>query len=232
MEIIFIVGAIQSFFQVIILLNKRGKSLPDFILSTWMFFIGFHLTLHYLGTLGYAESWPYLQGIESPMPLIHGPLMLLYVQAQNGKTWNGQWTYLLHFAPFVGLYLFYTPQFLYSIEELNAWIDGIDAGQHTPIVLIVNVLFILLSGPVYVVWSALHLRKHRKLIGQFFSYQEKINLQWLRVLVTGLGIIWVAVLGGNLVEGLLDNAPEFITEGHVIFTAVTIFAFTIGFFRC
>ncbi len=230
MEVIFLIGAIQSFFQVIILLNKKGKDLPDFILSTWMFFIGVHLLLHYLIAIDYAETTPHLKGLEAPLPTIHGPLMLLYIQAQNGKIRKWSWSYMLHFVPFVALSLYYIPKFQMSAAELNAWIDEMEATGDYAFGIMINGIATTVSGPVYVVWSAIDLRKHRKLIGQFFSYQEKVNLTWLRNLVIGMGLIWVAVIGGNLMYETYENTPEFVANGHLIFMVVTLFAFSMGYF--
>ncbi len=229
MEIIFIIGAIQSFFQVLILLNKKKKGISDYILSVWMLMIGIHLLLFYLRVVGYDESWPYIQGIEGPLPTVHGPLLLLYIQSQRGflEKWN--WKHLLHFVPLFLLYLGYIPYFMLPLDELSALIRYFQETGDVPFLIRTNTILNLFSGVVYVIISSISLTRHRKVIGQFFSYEDKVNLVWLRNLIVGMALIWVMVLFSDAAfSGQLEI--EFIDEGYLIFTTVTLFSFSMGYY--
>ena len=71
------------------------------------------------------------------------------------------------------------------------------------------------SGVIYVVWSAVLLKRHSNNIRNQFSDLHKINLRWLQILTFGLGVIWVLV---------------FMHNDTMVFSAVVVFVFLIGFF--
>jgi AraC-like DNA-binding protein len=71
-------------------------------------------------------------------------------------------------------------------------------------------------GIIYVIWSSLLLRRHRRRIQNQFSYLEKINLQWLQFLIWGLSAIWVLVI--------------VIQKDIFIFAGAVVFVFLIAFF--
>jgi AraC-like DNA-binding protein len=74
---------------------------------------------------------------------------------------------------------------------------------------------IIISGIAYVTTSLFLLRQYRKSIEDEFSNIEKINLAWLRYLVYGIAVIWIAVIIGN---------------DTVIFGIVVLFVFFLGYF--
>jgi len=86
----------------------------------------------------------------------------------------------------------------------------------------------LISGPVYVVWILLLLKRHRKNIGLHFSFTEKIELKWLKNLTLGLGGVWLVILIVYAVWDLFNLQIPFERE-LIIYSAVTIFVFVIGF---
>jgi hypothetical protein len=79
MSVIFNIGIFLSIFLGVLLLTKRNKSLPDKILAVWMFIIGIHLMSYFLYSQGYWDNYPNLIGITVPFPLLHGPMLYLYI---------------------------------------------------------------------------------------------------------------------------------------------------------
>lgn len=75
---------------------------------------------------------------------------------------------------------------------------------------------ISLSGIIYVAWTVILLKKHRRKTRGQFSNLEKVSLNWLRFLTIGLGGIWflVAVFSNDL----------------LVYAGVVIFVFLIAFF--
>lgn len=69
---IFTIGIFTALFFCILLLNKKNKSLPDKILSMWMFVISIHLANYYIYSNGYWEIYPHLIGITVPLPFFTG----------------------------------------------------------------------------------------------------------------------------------------------------------------
>ena len=215
--IVFIIGIVQAFFIEFLLLGKKNKSLTDKILAMWMFVIGLHLFLHYLFYVEYYNTFPFFMGVMQPLPLIHGPFLLLYIQFLISDRPAFEKKHWLHFIPVAVFYVVIFPDaFLRSSAELMEFaFETLETDP--PLYWMFFEVLINLSGVVYVVWSLIILRKHKKNIKNNFSYTEKINLDWLVVLIAGMAVIWVVVLLST-------------ETGDYIFVAVTGFIFAIGYF--
>jgi AraC-like DNA-binding protein len=209
---IYIVGISIAFFLWLLLLSKKGKTQADKILTGWLLLMGVHLLLFYLYFSEASYQYPFLLGISMPMPLLHGPLLLLYTASLTNQLDTGKKIWLLHFIPavvcwiyLIRFYVLPADQKIYIFKNQGKGFEGF---------VTVNLAAIVLSGIIYVVWSLVILRRHRKAILQEFSYTEKINLRWLQFLIYGIGVIWILV---------------FATD-EILFTGVVLFIVLIGYF--
>ncbi len=220
MGILYIVGVVQAFFIEFILLNKKKKTLPDKILAIWMFVIGLHLFLHYMIHVEFHRQYPAILGVAAPLAFFHGPFLLLYAQSLISQKQKFDKIKLLHFITPLSYYILLSPIFLLTTEEQIHFIFE-QVPLNTPLYIEVYDRLIDVSGIVYITWSLTLLRKHQKRIGDNFSYTESVNLKWLRNLIIGMGIIWLAVIAANFLGE---------TEGsNLVFGAVVLFIFLIGY---
>jgi AraC-like DNA-binding protein len=209
----YIAGISIAFFLALLLLSKKNKTPADKILFAWLLVIGAHLALFTLRNVAQSLGYSYLLGIEIPFPLVHGPFLYLYTatmtnQLPADKKWG-----LLHFVvPILSVLLFSGFFSLPAGQKVEVYKNK-GAGYESFIT--INLIAIYISGIVYVCWCSLLLWKHRKNIEAEFSDTEKINLNWLRYLVYGIGVIWILVLASD------DNW---------IFGSVVIFILLLGFF--
>ncbi|MDH5366097.1 MAG: helix-turn-helix domain-containing protein [Cyclobacteriaceae bacterium] len=226
MGVFFIIGIVQAFFIEFILLNKKNKSLPDKILATWMFFIGLHLFFYYLYYIGYHFQFPYIMGVSVPLPLIHGPFLLLYTVSliQPEKKFS-QFNYL-HFIPFISFLIALSPKFFISTEELLQFLQEVEI--NTPFYIQFFAMLGNLSGFVYVPWCLIVLHRHQKCIRNNFSYMEEINLIWLRNVILGMAMIWVSILVAGAIK--LNWSQSDFDPSTLIFIMVTVFIFIIGYY--
>jgi len=95
-----------------------------------------------------------------------------------------------------------------------------------------SITFYLLNiflNPVYVVVVLFKLADHQQKIKMNFSYVEKINLNWLKILAIGLGsislIVWIVHIISNL-----NIIQHNFSRDSWIFLSVTIFVFVAGYF--
>lgn len=209
---LYLIGVIITFFLAFILLSKSHKTNADKILFFWLVGIGIHLFLYYLIFSEKYIGYPYLLGLSIPLPLIHGPFLYLYTASATNqlKKWK---IGLLHFLPVMISFLSILDFFLLSNEEKKMVFANQGQGYETITFIIYIAVF--LSGIIYVIWSLLLLKKHRKNILNQFSYSEKVNLAWLRYLIYGIGLIWVFVILGN---------------DKLLFSIVVLFVIFIGYF--
>lgn len=209
---LYLIGVIITFFLAFILLSKSHKTNADKILFFWLVGIGIHLFLYYLIFSGKYIGYPYLLGLSIPLPLIHGPFLYLYTASATNqlKKWKIE---LLHFLPVIFSFLSILDFFLLSNEEKK--LVFVNQGQGYETITYIIYIAVFLSGIIYVIWSLLLLKKHRKNILNQFSYSEKVNLAWLRYLIYGIGLIWVFVILGN---------------DKLLFSIVVLFVIFIGYF--
>jgi hypothetical protein len=210
---LYLIGIIITFFLSVLLAGKKGKSEADKILMAWLIIMGFHLTAFYLYISGNYLKFPWLLGIELPLPFVHGPFLFLYTTALT-QVRRIKAIGLLHFLPLLIVYILMTSFFLLPVEKKIFVYQNNGAGYEW---LTSNVLIaVMASGVIYVILSFLRLKQHKANIENQFSNTDKINLNWLRYLIYGTSVIWIVII-----SGLSDT---------YIFSTAVLYVFFIGYF--
>ena len=211
---IFIAGISIALFISALLLVKKDKSQSDIFLFLWMILNAVHLTFFYLLFSGSIYEFPYLLGVQFPLPLLHGVMLYYYVSSVTNQGPKRRVTLTLHLVPAVVTLIYLIPFFLLSAEQKIEIFENEGKGYETfQLVLLITVF---ISGLAYVIWSSILLRNHKKRIRDEFSNIQDINLKWLQFLTYGLGIIWLLVI--------------FTQNDLLIFGGVSLFVILIGFF--
>jgi AraC-like DNA-binding protein len=220
MTIILNIGIILSVFLALLLFSKKNKSLPDNILAFLLFIIGFNLTGYYLSYGGYWTTFPHLTGINAPAPLLFGPLLFLYVKYSINASQKFNRKDVLHFLPVVIAYIGMIPFFLYSAKRKQL----IDSGEIQDYAIFSSALLVacILSGLVYAYLSFKLLSKRKRIIAQNYSFDEKINLNWLQISIFGVG--------GVFIVAAVVKLTEFFFHYNFPFTAdILFYAVLVGF---
>lgn len=209
---IYIVGITLTLFLEFVLLTKENKCKADKILVTWLFVIAFHLTTFSLISTNKYLQFPYLLGLEIPIPLLHGPFLFLYTTSlTKGKTEASN--KLLHFIPYA-LVLISTIPFLLLNSEDKIIVYRNEGEAYSTLKSIIY-YGIILSGIAYSFLSLRLLVKHKRKIKDNYSYTEKVNLQWLFKLIIGISCIWIIVL---------------FADDEYIFSSVVLYVLFIGYY--
>ncbi len=213
MKMFFVAGIGLAVFIEFLLISKKSKSESDKILTMWMFLIILHLFTFYLFFTGDAYEFPFLLGIEHPLPLLHGVFLYYYVCYVTKQLPERRSLLFLHLLPAALMYAWLSPFFILPAEQKIQIYRNKGAGYET--FGLVKSWAITFSGLVYVAWSALLLRRHRKNIRESFSDLHKVSLRWLQILTYGLGGIWILVI--------------LFRSDMLTFSGVVLFVFLIGF---
>jgi len=214
MRMFFVAGIGIAVFLEFLLLTKKNKSASDWILTLWMFVILIHQFLLFVFITEDVLRFPFLLGLEHPLPLLQGVFLYLYVCFLTNQLPEQKKLLLLHFVPAVLMYLYLIPFLALPADAKIAVYRGRGAGYE--VFMMLKSYAVAISGIFYVTWSALLLRRHRINIRDQFSDLDKVNLQWLRILTYGMGGIWLLVI--------------FFRDQTLILAGVVIFVFLIGFF--
>lgn len=192
---VYLLGVSLSIFLFLILISKKGKTLPDKILAVWLVFLGLNIFHYYLSITDLDLSYPFLLALGTPLPLIQGPLLFLYTASLTNQLPNNRYKMFFHFIPLIIIYVVFIPFYMLDNQQkIEVYIQN---GKGWEVQILVNLILIYTSGIVYVIWSLFLLRKHRRNILEQFSDIEQINLNWLRYLIIGMSSIWLFVFYGN-----------------------------------
>ncbi len=218
-----LIASIQALFLAALLFNKKGKNLSDIVLGTWLALIGVHMLL-YSGFLRVQLHNSVLMNLNAGFPFLQGPFLYFYVSTLTTPLAKLRGSYALHFLPYI-LFAVYQLIIIKSFnpsphdQQITMHIFGLPEFFN---------IILLGSVPVYVFWSFLLLRQYRARILNTFSAIERINLNWLRNLITGLGLVWLIVIGSFVYMNIqgLSQARE---VSHLIFVAVSLFVYATGY---
>jgi len=188
MQVVLVIGAVQALFFAILLLNKKGKRLPDKILSVWLILLAVHLSYIYiLFRTGYTTYLEY-GGYDTGIIILYYSIMYIYARSiiADDNVFNIKW--LLHLIPACIVFISMIPYLQLSYEEKLSLFE-----QNLSKSLFLNITAIAIFSFItfYIVTIFRLLNKHRIEIKKRFSFEENINLTWLRNLSAILAIIWI-----------------------------------------
>lgn len=176
---IYILGSFLSLFLLFILWHKQ-KTKSDYILIIWLLVLTLDLFLYY-----FKKDNFFLNVLNVPFPLLHGPLLFLYTRSMLGIS-SKKIVLLLLFLPLIICFLGLS--YLLVVEKL----DEILFLNKTTSWGVVYFVFVLLSGFSSVGYSLRLISKYESF--QFSSNTQQNKLKWLRLLIFGIGITWCSIL--------------------------------------
>lgn len=208
----YIVSTSLAFLLSLILFTKKGKTKADLILACWLVVIGIHLGFYHSGLVVDQYYYPYLL-VSYPFPLFHGPFLYFYTASLTNQHQYLKKHFGWHFIPALIIYSILIPFFLRPhVERLEVFSNH---GKGYESVFLLQRIFVLTSGVAYTILSLWLLRLHVRNLKDRFSHTEKVNLIWLRYMIYGVGVVWIAVFSGN---------------DFLIFSLVALFVLLLGYF--
>jgi len=228
MNTIFTIGIFLSFFLSLLLTAKKEKSLPDIILAIWLSIIGVHLTSYYLYSLDFWSKYPHLIGITLPIPLLHGPMLFLYVLYSFRDETEIRKVDYLHFAPALLSWLYMCRFYFFYSPEEKIMVDKGLVDDFSVFTTISLVAFII-SGLVYPVLAYLGIGKYEKLKDDNFSYDNRISLNWLKYCIYGTGLLYLTAAAVVILQDGLNIAFSFNAD-FIFYILVVFYVICIGYF--
>lgn len=224
MSTILLLASIQALFLAALLFSKKTKHLSDIVLAIWLALIGLHMFIYFSYAKLQLQS-TFLINLNAGFPFLQGPFLYFYVNTLTMHKARLKQSYVLHFLPYI-IFLIYQ---LFILNSVSQSPHGHQITIHIFDLLGFFNIILLGSVPVYVVWSFLLLKKYRTRILNTFSAIEKINLNWLRYLITGMGLVWLIVIAVFVYTKYLGLNQAHDVK-HLIFVAITLFVYAIGYF--
>lgn len=224
-ETIFLLASIQGVMLSIALFFKKQNHSANIFLSI----VIFTLSAELLASVYYAKGWYlsniHFSGFTYPIPLTYGPLFYFYVKFLTKKSERFYLIDLIHFAPFVIVYLIMLPVFFYPTAEKLTFVQMMMLDKQSLIYDVIET-FIPIQGVIYTIIVARLVLEYNKQIKENFSNIEKINLEWLKYLTFGMIFCWSTVAGSHIVAFFLDASQSFEIVLHI---AISIIIYSIGY---
>jgi AraC-like DNA-binding protein len=184
-----LLGAVQGFVLSGVLATRHRNPTANRLLSVAVFAFSIHMLTVVYYAVGLERVYPHFFGVGYPLPLLYGPLVLLYSVTASDRNRRLRWRDALHFLPFVAVVVVMLPVFLLSGAEKLAFFQRLQQGDAPTLVRLVDPLK-LVSGLAYSAATIIFLRRHQVRVKDSYSSLERVNLSWLLRLTAAAAAIW------------------------------------------
>ena len=224
MTIIYLLAALQALFLAALLLAKKRKSTADKVLLAWLTGMGIHTLIYFL-YFQYQAAIPLLLNLNAGFPFLQGPFLLAYVTALIGMRERFGGLDYLHLAPFA-MFIVYLSQAQGTVAF------SVSSGGHARGVSIFSLaqlitMLILVSVPVYIVWSLLLMRRASRVLRapDLSAADLSGRFRWIYLCIAGLGLVWLTVI----LSLALSRYTGISMPPHLLFLALTLFVYGLGY---
>jgi AraC-like DNA-binding protein len=198
-------------FLFVVLILKKDKKQPDYILQTWLGVIATHLGLHYMQYTGLSYKYPHTLGLTLSLPLLHGVLPYFYtISLIRAETLTIRKT-IFHLMPFLLLTALAVPFFILSPDQKITVFQR--NGEGFEWYLLIQLPVIIISGMAYAIATMIEIRRRSRTAETGMSENKIFGL--MKYVTFGLVAIW-------LLSAAFDDS--------VIFAGVVVFVLFIGLF--
>ena len=114
MEYTLIIGTFEAVFLLLLLLGKKNKSLPDYLLGVIFLLYALSIGLVYLELNNARKNFPLpvIMNISWVFLFLHGPALWFYIKSLSDPEFKFKPVFLLHFVPFIFFLIFHYSHFI------------------------------------------------------------------------------------------------------------------------
>lgn len=188
-------GGLQSIILGFLNLSRKQNHKANSILAILLFILGLSSLFYSVNDLEVYLEFPHLIRLNWGLPLLFGPLILLYTKAFINPNFRINQNDLWYFLPYCLNLTFLLPFFLKSgeakIQILNYFTANLTRGidnyamYHSLMQLAIAIISIQFS-----VRSLNQVKAYQKSILNNFSEIEKIKLNWLKVIIYSFLVVF------------------------------------------
>lgn len=230
MEYILIIGTFEALFLILLLLGKKNKSLPDYLLGVIFVLYAISIGSVYLELQNIRNNFPFpaIMNISWIFLFLHGPALWFYIKSLSDPEFRFKPVYLLHFVPFIYFSVFQYFHFIHlPVTEKIRLLENDLFKEHVSYK--ISVLAIGVSTISYNIWALNLIRRRRDKLMQQYSKIEDIDLGWLSTLIIAALIIYSL----NVALFNLDLVFHFATYKFLMFLTysfASVYILFLGYF--
>ena len=224
MDIILAIGAFSSFVFAFLIYKKANKELPDKILLCWMILLAVNLLVAVI-TLKAGYPWKsILAFLTASIYVANFPFLYIYTNSLTDVDFKMNGRRFLNFSPVVLMIAISLPLLQLNLAQQKQIANTVDK---IPWYFVFAEL-IFTATFIYFVFNTIKLlQKHRQVIKNTFSYEERVNLVWLRHVV----FAFISLLLLTLVVFVLSNIHLFSVKvtDEILYLGLAVIVFYIGY---
>lgn len=99
LDALLLLGIVQSFFLGALLIRKKANGLANDLYASLLLITGLALMFGLFASTGISDQYPFLKRLQSPLSLLFGPLVYLYIHAMTGRLKRLRASVFLHVVP-------------------------------------------------------------------------------------------------------------------------------------
>jgi len=207
-DIIAIITVFQLIlFALFLLVGKKDRGFDKTTLAFFLLANGFFI-LNFLAFRYSAEILPYtvnLFFIGGTFGFLFGPLLYLYTKAVTSKEFRFTKKDILHFVPFLLVFCLTLIRFQFQAYETK--IELLNTGLNGKTVSIMYLALMHTTILVYLLNAFSIVRKKNQSLKGYYSSLEKINYDWLKLVVSAFFIMWIVDIINWVTGSLGINSP-------------------------
>jgi len=219
-DIIAIITVFQLIlFALFLLVGKKDRGFDKTTLAFFLLANGFFI-LNFLAFRYSAEILHYtvnLFFIGGTFGFLFGPLLYLYTKAVTSKEIRFTKNDILHFVPF--LLVFCLTLIRFQVQAYETKIELLNTGLYGKTVSIIYLALMHTTILVYLLNAFSIVRKKNQSLKGYYSSLEKINYDWLKLVVSAFLIMWIVDIINWVTGSLGINSPT----SRVYLTFVSLF---------
>lgn len=194
MDNLLVIGVFEAFVLAILLFLKKDRNLADVILSGYFLIFGVNILLSYIEyyNITYNYPLPFFINTTAPFVLLHGPLLLMYIQAQTTLNFKIKTIHALHLIPFLSMLIDHSFHFYFIPAQ-----DRIEIAKSEVFTEYftypVFVLLIAFSPLVYFQIGIFKLKRYNLDIKNKLSRIDVFDFRWLKRVLIFATIIYCCI---------------------------------------
>jgi AraC-like DNA-binding protein len=231
MQSILFAGAIQAIFLAILIITKRNKERPDYVLFALLLIASFPLLFYFFNfdsiieiSQKYVPYPTYMYFVNMPYIMLPSPLIYIYIKSSMIREKNFIRKNFFHFLPtLIFIVLTFILVDIQGIKKQGFFVlskfERILFMSFAPLALFLTFFYINKSFVL--------VKKHQQKIKENFSYTENIDFHWLKILLLSYAISMIIVLPSVFILTKYLSIAEIY---QIVLLYISSLVFFVGFF--
>ncbi len=206
MKEFFLIGGVQAIFLSLLIITKRDKSLPDFVLTTLLVFSSlplFYYYVNYESTIAELKSFHEFPNrfffINAPIAMFFTPMIYIYVKSHFVTSEKFIRRNIIHILP-IAVFILLTVLFVDFDEVKTGGFYHLNPLLRYIFIAFIPLMFVLML--YYTLQSFKLIGIYSKKIKDNYSSLEDVDLNWLRrfLIITTILLILYVPVGFTLIQ--------------------------------